>query len=169
MFSSDQIRHYLQITLDEAKKALDEGNYPIGSVMVNDHGEIESTDRNQSFTSEDVSAHSEILGIRKLGNKVNKDTSGEYYLFSSLEPCFGCSFFIARTNIKHIISALKDPHKGGMSDLRSLDQFNQFFKHIELTIEPFEDLKEKSRQLMIEFFLKKDRKDAAKFYGYTGE
>jgi len=168
MFSSDQIRHFLQITLDEAKKALDEGNYPIGSLMVNDRGEIETTDRNQSFTSEDVSAHAEILGIRKLGNKVNKDTLGEYYLFSWLEPCFGCSFFIARTNIKHIFSALKDPHKGGMSDLRVLDQFQHFFKHIEIMNEPFKDLKEESRQLMIDFFLKKDKKDAARFYGYTG-
>ncbi len=169
MFSSDQIRSYLQITLDEAKKALEEGNYPIGSVMVKTDGKIESTDRNQSFTSEDVSAHAEILGIRKLGNKINKDTDGEYYLFSSLEPCFGCSFFIARTNIKHIISALKDPHKGGTSDLHRLDQFKHFFAHIDLVNEPFEDLKEQSRKLMVEFFLKKNKKDAARFYGYTEE
>lgn len=117
MFSSDQTRHFLEAALDEAKKALYEGNYPIGSIIVNDIGEIETSDRNQSFTSEDVSAHAEILNIRKLGNKVNKDTKGDYYLFSSLEPCFGCSFFLARTNISHIVSALKDPHKGGMSDL----------------------------------------------------
>ncbi len=169
MFSSDQIRQYLQITIDEAEIALEEGNYPIGSAIVDVEGKILSTDRNKSFTNEDVSAHAEILGIRKLGNKVNKDTPGEYFLFSSLEPCFGCSFFIARTNIKHITSALKDPHKGGMSDLHKLDQFNYFFKHIEIINEPFEDLKEQSRRLMVEYFLKLGRKDAAKFYGYTGE
>ncbi|MBI5614595.1 nucleoside deaminase [Candidatus Gottesmanbacteria bacterium] len=164
MFSSDQIRQYIQIALDEAKKASEEGNYPIGSLIVNVNGNIESRDRNQCSTNADVTAHSEILGIRKLGSKVNKDTLGEYYLFSSLEPCFGCSFFIARTNIKYIISALKDPHKGGTSDLHTLGQFKHFFKHIELTNEPFEDLKEQSRQLMINYFLKLGRKDAAKFY-----
>lgn len=167
MFSSDQIRSYLQIALDEAKMALEEGNYPIGSVMVKPDGTIESTDRNQSFTSGDVCAHAEILGIRKLGNKVNKDMIGGYYLFSSLEPCFGCSFFIARTSIKHIISALKDPHKGGTSDLHKLDQFNHFFAHIELINEPFADLQEKSRKLMIQYFLKNNNKKSAKFYGYT--
>jgi tRNA(adenine34) deaminase len=169
MFSTDQIRSFLQKTVDEAKIALDEGNYPIGSLIVNPNGEIESVDRNQCTSYEDVTAHAEILGIRKMGNKVEKDTEGEYYLFSSLEPCFGCSFFIARTNIKHIVSALKDPHKGGMSDLRVLDQFTHFFNHIELVNEPFTDLKEISRKLMIEYFLMKDRIDAARFYGYTGD
>jgi tRNA(adenine34) deaminase len=169
MFSSDLIRSFLQITLDEAKKALVEGNYPIGSVIVNINGDIESVNRNQCATNSDVSAHAEILGIRKMGNKINKDTPGEYYLFSSLEPCFGCSFFLARTNVKYIYSALKDPHKGGMSDLRKLDQFKHFFKSIELINEPFADLTEVSRNLMIEYFLMKDRKDAARFYGYCGE
>lgn len=165
-FTDLQIRDYLEITLHEAKKALEEGNYPIGSVIVNANGDIESTDRNQNSTKQDVTAHAEILGIRKMADKVNKDMKGEYYLFSSLEPCFGCSFFIARTNIAHVISALKDPHKGGTSDLKSKEDFQHFFKNIEITNEPFEDLKKQSQQLMAKYFINRNRVDVAKMYGH---
>lgn len=164
MFSDEQIRRYLEDALKAAEKALELGNYPIGSVFTD--GENEIIEMNECSTLDDVTAHAEILGMRKLGSKILKDTPNEYYLFTSLEPCFGCSFYVARTNVKHIYSALKDPHKGGTIDLKSQEQFHSFFKNIELINEPFEDLKERSRELMQKYFLNKGRKDAAAFYGY---
>lgn len=166
MFTDKQIRTYLESALREAQKALELGNYPIGSVFIDSKGNGEVIEMNECYTLDDLTAHAEILGIRKLGNKIHKDTSNEYYLFSSLEPCFGCSFYLARSNVKHIYSALKDPHKGGISYLKSQEQFQSFFKNIQLNNEPFEDLKIKSNLLMQEYFLKKGRKDAAAFYGY---
>lgn len=169
MFNSESIRSYLGAALQEAKKALELGNYPIGAVFVDSNGKGEIIEMNECFTLDDVTAHAEILGIRKLGSKIHKDTPNEYYLFTSLEPCFGCSFYLARTNVKHIYSALKDPHKGGTSDLKSQEQFQSFFKNIELFNEPFKDMAIQSKELMQKYFLNKGRKDAAAFYGYGEE
>ena len=163
--NDSDIRHFLEITLDEAKKAFNEGNYPIGSLIVDSSGNIISQKRNQSFTNKDVSAHAEILNLREIGGK-NKET---LLMFSSLEPCFGCSFFIARSPILKIYSALKDPHKGGMSDLKNQDQFSSFFSDIELINEPYEDLKEQSKELMKSYFLKLGLDHKAKFYGHNPE
>lgn len=160
------IRKYLEKSLIEAEKSLKLGNYPIGSIFINKKGDIEVIKGNKSNSLNDVSAHAEILGIRKLGKKINKDTNDEYYLFTSLEPCFGCSFFLARTNVKYIYSALKDPHKGGITDLKNQKQFESFFKQITIVNEPFEDLKNKSMKLMKQYFLNQGRKDAAVYYGY---
>jgi tRNA(adenine34) deaminase len=118
MFTQEQIRTNLELALSKAEEALANGNYPIGSVVTNAENKVLAVEMNESFTS-DIAAHAEIICLRKLGNSINKYSSGEHYLFTSLEPCFGCSFFIARSNIKTIYSGLKDPHKGGISDLKN--------------------------------------------------
>ena len=163
MLDETKVRHFLQSTLQEAEKAFDEGNYPIGSLLVNEQGEVLSLQRNKSWTSHDLTAHAEVLNLREVG-KLSFDPNQKLQLFSSLEPCFGCSFFIARSNISHIYSALKDPHKGGTSDLKSREEFKHFFSEIEIINQPFEDLAQKSRQLMKKYFLRQGRVDKAAFY-----
>ena len=164
MYTDEQKRIYLEVALEEARVADRDGNYPIGSLVVDGSGEILAKAHNECTSGSDVSAHAEILCIRMLKDRVNKDTHGELTLFSSLEPCFGCSFFLARTNIKTVISALKDPHKGGMSMLQNNPDCSALLKHITVINEPFEDLKTQSLELMKNYFLKLNRHDAAKYY-----
>jgi tRNA(adenine34) deaminase len=164
MFTQIQIRNFLEIALNKAEEALKLNNYPIGCVVVDSEGNIVAETMNECTTSQDISAHAEIVALRKIGNSINKYSNGDHYLFTSLEPCFGCSFFIARSNIREIYSALKDPHKGGTSDLRSQEQFSDFFQKIHLFNEPFDDLAIKSRKLMRKYFLNIGNNDAAEFY-----
>lgn len=164
MFTDAQIRNFLEMSLIEAEKALNEGNYPIGSIVVDEKGQIVSTQRNQCSNHNDVTAHAEILNLREVG----MSATDKLTLFTSLEPCFGCSFFIARSRVAWIYSALKDPHKGGIGDLKAQTQFENFFSDIELINEPFADLTEKSRNLMRDYFIKIGKLDKAKFYGYLG-
>jgi tRNA(Arg) A34 adenosine deaminase TadA len=168
LFSNEQVRANLSYALTLAERALELGNYPIGSIIVDASNSRLAEGMNESTTSH-VAAHAEIKCIEKMGSRINKYTSGDHFLFSSLEPCFGCSFFIARTNIRTIHSALKDPHKGGMSDLKNQDQYVEFFKNIALINEPFEDLREQSRDLMRRYFVSISNFDAAKYYGYQPE
>jgi len=164
MLTNEKIKELLQETISIAAKALELGNYPIGSIITDSEGNILAKDMNQRETQRDITAHAEILCIRQLGNKLDNYSEGEHYLFSSLEPCFGCSFFIARTNITKIYSALKDPHKGGVSDLASQEQFKKFFEGKELMSDLFPDLKEKSKKLMSQYFRSIDRPQNAAFY-----
>ena len=92
MLSNEKIRDLLLKTINYAEQALSLNNYPIGSLITSTDGEILASDMNQLTSQNDLTAHAEILCIRKLGNNINEDISKEYYMFSSLEPCFGCSF-----------------------------------------------------------------------------
>ena len=167
MFTQNDIHKYLEQTLFEAEKAFDVGNYPIGSVIVDENGKMMVKIRNRCTSSNDLTAHAEILALQKLGNKISKDEPGNYYLFSSLEPCYGCSFFLTRTNIKTVYSALKDPHrKGGLLDLKNQPQFDHFFENIEVINEPFPDLAKKSLELMKNYFLKIGNLRSARYYGH---
>jgi tRNA(adenine34) deaminase len=168
MFDEKQIRTYLETALDAAERTFKLGNYPIAVVVVGDHGKQEFVETNQCASLDDLTAHAEILAIRKLSNRVIYNTPDKsFYMFSTLEPCYGCSFFLARTNIKHIYSALKDPHKGGISDLKNKEQFYGFFNNTQIINEPFEDLKERSKKLMQDYFLSNNQKYKATYYGYN--
>ena len=159
-FTDVQIRHFLELALIEAEKALTEGGYPVGSLVVDEGGKIISQHRNQYKISNNVASHPEMLNLADIGIPSGRDLT----LFSSLEPCFGCSFFIARSDIRTIYSALKDPHKGGMSDLKSKKEFAHFFHDISLVNGPFDDLKQKSKGLMRAYFMQIGRPDKAKYY-----
>jgi len=152
-------RGFLEQTLDLAKIALAEGDYPIGSLVLNASGKIISLQRNRSNSNNDHSSHAEILSLREIGI-----TSEPLTLYSSLEPCYGCSFFIARSSITKIVSALKDPHKGGIGDLQKQSQFEKFFADIEIVNEPFEELKEISKDLMRQYFVKIKKPEKAELY-----
>lgn len=165
MLTITDIRHFLELSIQEAEKAFEEGNYPIGSLIVDSNAKVISQKRNRCMTDNDFSAHAEILNLREIGMSNKNDLT----MISSLEPCFGCSFFIARSSVVKIFSALKDPHKGGISDLKNQVQFSSFFDKLELINEPFDDLREKSRKLMMDYFLKLGREDKAKFYGYVSD
>jgi tRNA(adenine34) deaminase len=164
MVTEEQIRKYLEKTIELAKESLEKGNYPIGSIVLNNEGDIIAQDYNENTTQNDITAHAEILCIRQAGLRLSKDNLEENILFTSLEPCYGCSFFIARTNIKRIYWALEDPHKGGIGDLKGEPMFKDFFTNIELTSEPYDDLKNRSRELMRSYFLSKNNTKTAELY-----
>jgi len=164
MLNDEVIRRYLEQTIDLAQKGLEKKNYPIGAIIVNSKSVVLAASHNECATKHDITAHAELLCIKNVGLKIDKDDEGDNILFVSLEPCFGCSFFIDRTNIRRIYWALKDPHKGGIGDLKKRSMFRDFFSTIELISEPFEDLKIKSRKLMKNYFLSKGNTKAAKLY-----
>lgn len=155
-------RKFLELALEEAEKALETGNYPCGAVIVGHDGNIVTTDYNQRHSLGDITAHAEILCLRKVDDQ--KLEKSEYFLFCSAEPCGGCSFFIARTNIKKVYWALTDPQKDGLADFKKSKEFKDFFAEIEIFEEPYKDLKEKSADLLKQYYLKNINPEKAKLY-----
>ena len=73
MITNDRIHELLLTTIKTAEQALNQNNYPIGSLITDTNGKILASDMNQLTTQDDITAHAEILCIRKLGNKIIKD------------------------------------------------------------------------------------------------
>jgi tRNA(adenine34) deaminase len=167
MFSSQEIHTYLVRSLELAHEAFKRGDYPIGAIVVNAQTKESIEALNTCKSSVDITAHAEMILLRQLGERADKHASPEHYLFTSLEPCFGCSFFIARSNISHIYSVLKDPHKGGMSDLSLLPQFVSFFTKISIINGIDAKLANESKALMHEYFLQIGNNKAAACYQKT--
>lgn len=163
ILNRQKVRELIEETLREAETALSEGNVPIGSLIVGDNGAILASCHNENYTRNDITAHAEMLCLRKMGNAtLDNDIQQNHYLFSSLEPCGGCGFFIAKTNIKRVYAAALDPYRAGTSILKK--HFSEVFDDVDFMVCDFPDLADKSKSLMRKYFLKKDKFNIAKVY-----
>lgn len=165
-FTEKEQYRYFKVTIKEAEKALKEGNYPIGALIVDEKGKIVTKNHNRNSSLNDVTAHAEMLCLRDMGNlKLSRETGKSYCLYTSLEPCGGCGFFIARTNIKMIYAVTFDPHpRAATGTLMKLKKCNEVFKELDLKVGKFEDLALRSRHLMQDYLISKGKTETAMVY-----
>jgi creatinine deaminase len=81
-------RTLLHEALEEARKGLDEGGLPIGSVLADKHGNIVARGHNLRVQTGDPTAHAETVCIRNAGRR--RDWP-ELTLVSTLSPCIMCT------------------------------------------------------------------------------
>lgn len=92
------VEEYLKAAIDEAKKGLEEGGLPIGSVLVK-NGEIVGRGHNRRVQEDNPLKHAEIDCLMNAGRiKSYKDT----ILFSTLMPCYLCAGAIVQFGIKKV-------------------------------------------------------------------
>ena len=102
---------YMKIALDEARKAYDEGEIPVGAVIVKD-GEIIALGRNDRETTNDATGHAEIVAIREACRKLGGWHLDECELYVTLEPCPMCMGAIVNSRIKRVVFGAKDAKAG---------------------------------------------------------
>ena len=112
---------YMQIALDEAKKAAMIGEVPVGAVIVKD-GEIIASAHNLRETSGDATAHAEVLAIRGACDALGGWHLDKCTLYVTLEPCPMCMGAIVNSRIGKVVFGAKDAKAGACGsviDLRS--------------------------------------------------
>jgi|SRR5690625_1374885 len=92
------------------KKALNENNYPVGAIIVDENGNIIAKGRNKVHPQQDATAHAEIDAIRNAGESIfNAKINGEKFtIYTSLEPCPMCTGGILFAKIKKVVWLLND-------------------------------------------------------------
>lgn len=107
---------FMKIAIEEAKKGLEEGGIPIGSVLVSKDGKILGRGHNRRVQDNDPLAHAEIVAIRNAGRiKSFKDT----IIFSTLMPCYLCAGAIVQFGIKKVIVGESKTYSGAKDFLGS--------------------------------------------------
>ncbi len=97
--------------LQEAKKALEKGEVPIGAVVVS-NDKIISRSHNLTQTLNDVTAHAEMLAITSAENFLGGKYLDDCTLYVTLEPCAMCAGAIGWAQIKRLVIGAKDDKKG---------------------------------------------------------
>ncbi len=92
----------MSAAIAEAMKAAKEGNAPIGSVITR-NGRIVERGHNKVFTTRDITAHAEVVTIRKLTKRIGDFDLEHYALYSTFVPCAMCIATVLRTNIRKVV------------------------------------------------------------------
>ena len=86
----DDNTRYMSYAIREAQRAMEEGEVPVGCVIVHD-GNIIGKAHNQRETLQDPTAHAEMLAITQAANALKSWRLENTKLYVTLEPCPMCS------------------------------------------------------------------------------
>lgn len=102
---------FMEAAFEEARAAGERGEVPIGAVVVHD-GEILGRAGNETRALNDVTAHAEILAIRRAATTLGDERLVDADLYVTLEPCTMCAAAISFARIRRLYYAAGDV-KGG--------------------------------------------------------
>ena len=102
---------YMEKALELAKQALDEGEVPVGCVIVK-NGLIVGTGRNRREKEKNVLAHAEIEAINEACRTLGGWRLQDCELYVTLEPCVMCCGAIINARIKRVVFGAYDEKAG---------------------------------------------------------
>ena len=110
---------WMRAALDLARQAFEEGEVPVGAVIV--HGErIIGTGYNQREQLRDPTAHAEMIAITQAAEELGSWRLTDCTLYCTLEPCPMCAGAIVQARIPTVIYGTVDPKAGACHSLFQL-------------------------------------------------
>ncbi|MBE6317942.1 MAG: nucleoside deaminase [Bacteroidales bacterium] len=143
----DEDIKYMRMALDEAHKAFDADEIPIGAIVVS-RGRVIGRGHNLTEQLNDVTAHAEMQAITAAVNTLGGKYLNDCVLYVTVEPCLMCAGAIAWSQIKRIVYGAGD-EKRGYSVFTHREPF-----HPKATVTPGV-LAEECKELMQRFFSRK--------------
>jgi tRNA(adenine34) deaminase len=122
---------YMELALAEARRAWDQGEVPVGAVVVRD-GEVIATGYNQPIGSHDPSAHAEIVALRAAAAKLGNYRLPGCELYVTLEPCAMCSGAMMHARLARVVYAAVDPKTGACGSVLDLFAEERLNHHTEV-------------------------------------
>nr|WP_226671535.1 tRNA adenosine(34) deaminase TadA [Metabacillus litoralis] len=129
MILNDQI--FMSMAIEEAKKAKEIGEVPIGAVVVLNN-EVISTAFNLREKEQRSIAHAEILAIDKACQALGTWRLENATLYVTLEPCPMCAGAIVLSRVKRVVYGATDPKGGCAGTLMNLLQDDRFNHQVEV-------------------------------------
>jgi tRNA(adenine34) deaminase len=109
----------MRLALQEAQRALEEDEVPIGAVIVHDERVIASA-HNQREQLRDPTAHAEMIAITQAAQSLESWRLDECILYVTLEPCPMCAGAITQARIPWVVYGAPDPKAGAVHTLYQL-------------------------------------------------
>ena len=142
---------FMESALEEARHALDKGEFPVGCVVTrNDEIVVTGSRKSSKPESRNELDHAEMLALRRLVDERPEINRDETCFFVTLEPCLMCYSALIVNGITTIVYAYEDRFGGATTiDLRPL---RPFYRSMNIKVVPG-ILREKSLKLFKKFFL----------------
>ncbi len=125
------IDKFIDIALEEAKKAYDENEVPVGAVIVKNNVVIART-HNVKLKTNNVLNHAEILAILKASSVIGDWRLNDCVMYITLEPCPMCAGAIAQSRIKKIFIGAESNIKSNKKIINDILQNNDYYHNVEV-------------------------------------
>lgn len=142
---------FMQLAIEEAKKAFDASEVPVGAVIVK-NGEVIAKSGNANRAKFDPTSHAEIEAIRQACQLLESHRLDDCDIYVTLEPCAMCAAAISHARIRNLYFAAVDEKFGAVENgvrffsskscIHKVDVYSGFCE-------------EESKELLREFFKNK--------------
>jgi tRNA(adenine34) deaminase len=147
---------WMTAALEEARRARDAGEVPIGAVVALD-GAIVGRGFNQPISSGDPTAHAEIVAIRDAARRIGNYRLTGAVLCVTIEPCLMCVGAMVHARVATLVYGAAEPRTGAIVSTVCAAELPGHNHRVEVVGGIRED---DCRELMQTFF--KERRSAAR-------
>jgi tRNA(adenine34) deaminase len=113
MFDRDFDEKYMRMALEEAEKAGQRGEIPVGAILLKGDRVI-AKDHNRCVELSDPTAHAEILILRKGGEILRNYRLTETMVYVTVEPCPMCVSAMVHGRISRLVFGSLEPKYGAV-------------------------------------------------------
>lgn len=114
--------YYMQDALQQARKAFQKNEIPIGAVVVDPQGKVIARAYNRVEKEHSQACHAEVLAIAKAGKRLNNWRLTDCWLYVTLEPCGMCMCLALLSRLKGVVYGATSPVFG-----HQLDKYRPFW------------------------------------------
>lgn len=150
LFSEDKYR-FMYSALQEAEKAFEEDEVPVGAVVVHNN-RIIGRGYNQIEKLKDATAHAEMIALTSASNHIGNWRLNECSIYVTLEPCIMCTGALLASRISELYFAASDTKFGACGSVHNLAEESKT-NHIIKVYSGI--LAKESEDLLKSFFTKK--------------
>lgn len=118
-------KYYMQMALEEAKKAEALGEVPIGAIIVHDE-QVIARGHNLRETTKNATTHAELSAIQEACAELDNWRLENTTLYVTLEPCPMCAGAILQSRIPRVVYGARDPKGGAVHSLYELLNDSRF-------------------------------------------
>lgn len=169
---------YMRMALEEARLAAEEGEVPIGAVVVHgaEHvetdcgvelvgGEVVARAHNRRETDKDPSAHAEFSAMCEAARALDRWRLTGCTVYVTLEPCLMCAGLMVNGRIDRCVFGAADPKGGALGTLYDVSHDERLNHEFEVTPGV---LGEECAQVLRDFFRARRAKKKAVAEGEAG-
>ena len=124
--------HFMGLALEEASRALDHDDVPIGAALVVD-SQVVAAAHNERELRGDPAAHAEILVLQAAARALGSWRLEGSTMYVTLEPCAMCAGALVQARVHRLVYGPQDPKAGAALSLYNLIDDPRLNHSVELT------------------------------------
>ena len=126
-FKGQDRERYMRQALELAKEAAENGEVPVGCVIVNAGGEVIGKGRNRRIEKNDATAHAEMEAIREASAALGDWRLEGCTMYVTLEPCPMCAGAIIMSRVSTLVFGAREALTGSVGSV--IDLFSEKYGH----------------------------------------